>query len=134
MNSATAQLGHRRVPLAGKQCSVATSDKVFLSLRTNEAKVAKEQAPFALNAVYESLGQPPRTLGRAEVRALAGEVYKQAVHEIDHDDAIADEVETYRDSLAEATAYHLSEGASEKIAEIEAAIECPASERCSPGG
>jgi len=116
------------LPVAGEQCSVVISDKVFLSLRTKEAKVAKERFPLALNALtafYESLGQPPQALGRADVRALAGEIYKQAVHDIDHDDAIADEVEAYRDAFAEATDHHLSEGASEKIAELEAAIEMP---------
>jgi hypothetical protein len=37
------------------------------------------------------------------VRALACEICKQAVHEIDHDDAVADEAEAYRDAFAEAT-------------------------------
>ncbi|MBN9472393.1 MAG: hypothetical protein J0J10_26885, partial [Bosea sp.] len=50
---------------------------------------------------FESLSQPP--LGRADVRALACEICKQAVHEIDHDDAVADEAEAYRDAFAEAT-------------------------------
>ncbi len=48
------------------------------------------------------------------MRALAGEIYKQ-----DHDDAVAEEVEAYRNALAEATEHHLGEGASEKIAELE---------------
>jgi len=83
------------LPVAGEQCSVVIGDKVFLSLRTKEARVAKERFPLALNALnafYESLGQPPQSLGRADVRALAGDIYKQAVHEIDHDDARASEL------------------------------------------
>ena len=116
------------LPVAGEQYSVVVSDKVFLSLRTKEAKIARERFPLALNALnafFESLGQPPQALGRADVRALAGEIYKQAVSDIDHDDTVADEVEAYRDAFAEATVHHLSEGASEKIAELEAAIEMP---------
>lgn len=116
------------LPVAGEQYSVVVSDKVFLSLRTKEAKIARECFPLALaalNAFFESLGQPSQDLGRADARALAGEIYKQAVSDIDHDDAVADEVEAYRDAFAEATAHHLSEGASETIAELEAAIEMP---------
>jgi hypothetical protein len=41
------------------------------------------------------------------VRALACEICKQAVHEIDHDDAVADEAEAYRDAFAEVTERHL---------------------------
>jgi hypothetical protein len=37
------------------------------------------------------------------VRALACEICKQAVHEVDHDDAVADEAEPYRDAFADAT-------------------------------
>jgi len=54
------------LPVAGEQCSVAISDKLFLSLRTKEAKIARERFPLALNALnalnafFESLGQPPR--------------------------------------------------------------------------
>lgn len=59
------------------------------------------------------------------MRALAGEIYQQAVSDIDHDDTVAGEVEAYRDAFAEATQHHLSEGMSEKIAELEAAIEMP---------
>lgn len=116
------------LPVAGEQCSVVISDKVFLSLRTKEAKVAKERFPLALNALkafYESLGQPPQTLGPVQVRALAGEIYKQAVHEVDHDGAIAEEFQAYRDELASVTAQHLEAGESEKMAELEAAIEMP---------
>jgi integrase len=116
------------LPVAGEQCSVVISDKVFLSLRTKEAKVAKERFPLALNALtafYASLGQPPQALGPVQVRALAGEIYKQAVHEVDHDGTIAEEFQLYRDDLANVTAQHLDAGASETIAELEAAIEMP---------
>ena len=50
---------------------------------------------------FESPGQPP--LGRADVCALAGEICKQAISNIDHDDAVADEVEAYRYAFAETT-------------------------------
>ncbi|KRE04912.1 hypothetical protein ASE63_25205 [Bosea sp. Root381] len=116
------------LPVGGEQYSVVVSDKVFLSLRTKEAKIARERFPLALNALnvfFESLGHPPQALGRADVRALAGEIYEQAISDIDHDEAVADEVEAYRDAFAEATAHHLSAGKSEKIAELEAAIEMP---------
>ena len=116
------------LPAGDEHHSVVIGDKVVFSLRTKEPKVAKERFPLALNALnafFESLGRPPQSLGRADVRALAGEIYKQAVSDIDHDDAVADEVEAYREAFAEATQHHLSEGASEKIAELEAAIEMP---------
>uniref|UniRef100_A0A9E7ZM20 Tyrosine-type recombinase/integrase n=1 Tax=Bosea sp. NBC_00436 TaxID=2969620 RepID=A0A9E7ZM20_9HYPH len=116
------------LPVAGEQYSVVISDKIFLSLRTKEAKVAKERFPLALNALnafYESLGQPPQALGPVQVRALAGEIYKQAIHDVDDDSAIAEEFQLYRDKLAGVTAQHLDAGASEKIAELEAAIEMP---------
>ncbi len=48
-------------PVAGEQYSVVVSDKVFLSLRTKEAKIARKRFPLALNALnafFESLGQP----------------------------------------------------------------------------
>ncbi|MBN9467294.1 MAG: hypothetical protein J0J10_00835 [Bosea sp.] len=116
------------LPAGDQHHSVLVGDKVVFSLRTKDPKVAKERFPLALNALnafFESLGRPPQSLGRADVRALAGEIYKQAVSDIDHDDAVADEVEAYRDAIAEATQHYLSEGASEKIAELEAAIEMP---------
>lgn len=87
---------------------VVSRRKVVFSLRSKEAKVAKERFKLVLNALgtfFESLSQPP--LGRADVRALACEICKQAVHEIDHDDAVADEAEAYRDAFAEVTERHL---------------------------
>jgi integrase len=114
------------LPVAGEHHTVVVGEKVVLSLRTKEAKVAKERFPLALkalNAFFETLGQPPQALSRVQARALAGELYREAVSDIDHDDALADEVEAYRDEFRAATDHYQGQGADEKLAELEAAIE-----------
>jgi hypothetical protein len=106
--------------------SVVVGEKVVFSLRTKEAKVARERFPpalDALNAFFKSLGEPPQTLSRTDARALAGEIYRQAVQDIDRHDAIADEVEALRDELAESSAHYQREGEDEKSAELSAAID-----------
>jgi integrase len=114
------------LPVDGEHRTVVVGDKVVLSLRTKEAKVAKERFPLALNALntfFGTLGQPLQSLSRVEARALVGELYKQAVGDLDHDDALADEVEAYRDEVAAMADHHRSKGADEKLAELEAAID-----------
>lgn len=114
------------LPLDGEHHSVVVGEKVVFSLRTKEAKVARERFPpaiDALNAFFKSLGAPPQTLNRTDARALAGEIYRQAVQDIDRHDAIADEVEALRDELAESSAHYQREGEDEKSAELSAAID-----------
>ncbi|KPF65700.1 hypothetical protein IP69_17320 [Bosea sp. AAP35] len=114
------------LPVAGENHTVLVGTKVVLSLRTKEAKVAKERFPLALQALktfFETLGQPPQSLSRVEALALAGEIYKEAVSDIDTDDGVADEVEAYRGELAEAIDHHRRQGASEEMAELKAAID-----------
>lgn len=114
------------LPVAGENHTVLVGTKVVLSLRTKEAKVAKERFPLALQALntfFDTLGQPPRSLSRVEALALAGEIYKEAVSDIDTDDALADEVEAYRDEFQAAADHYQGQGAGEKLAELEAAIE-----------
>ncbi|WP_181300666.1 tyrosine-type recombinase/integrase [Bosea sp. 124] len=114
------------LPVDGEHHTVVVSDKVVLSLRTKEAKVAKERFPLALNALnafFETLGQPPQSLSRVQARALAGEIYKEAVSDLDHDDAVADQVEAHRDAFQAAADHYQGQGANEKLAELEAAIE-----------
>ena len=114
------------LPVDGEHHTVIVGDKVVLSLRTKEAKVAKERFPLALNALnafFGTLGQPPQTLSRVQARALAGELYKQAVSDLDHDDAVADAVEAHRDAFQAASDHYQGRGADEKLAELEAAIE-----------
>lgn len=114
------------LPVAGEHHTVVVGDKVVLSLRTKEAKVAKERFPVALNALnafFETLGKPPQSLSRVQARALAGELYREAVSDLDHDDALADEVEAYRDEFQAAADHYRGLGADEKLAELEAAIE-----------
>lgn len=52
------------------------------------------------------------TLSGSQVVAPAGEIYKDAVSEIDQDDAIAEEVEGYRDELKEGVTYYIGDGSS----------------------
>ncbi len=114
------------LPVAGEHHTVVVGEKVVLSLRTKEPKVAKERFPLALNALnafFETLGRPPQALSRVQARALAGELYKEAVSDIDHDDALADEVAAYRDEFQAAADHYQGQGAGEKLAELEAAIE-----------
>lgn len=114
------------LPVAGEHHTVVVGEKVVLSLRTKEDKVAKERLSVALNALYaffETLGKPPQALSRVQARALAGELYKEAVSDLDHDDALADEVEAYRDEFQAAADHYRGLGADEKLAELEAAIE-----------
>lgn len=114
------------LPVAGEHHTVVVGEKVVLSLRTKEDKVAKERLSVALNALYaffETLGKPPQALSRVQARALAGELYKEAVTDLDHDDALADEVEAYRDEFQAAADHYRGLGADEKLAELEAAIE-----------
>ena len=114
------------LPVADEQVAVSVTDKVYMSLRTKEAKVAKVRFPIALDALngfFASLAEPPQALGRAQVVALAGEIYKDAVNEIDRDNAIADAVESCRDEMAEDVAHYVRQGAPESSAELEAAID-----------
>jgi hypothetical protein len=56
--------------VAGEHHTVVVGEKVVLSLRTKEAKVAKERFPPALNALnafFETLGRPPQALSRVQM-------------------------------------------------------------------
>jgi hypothetical protein len=58
------------LPVAGEHHTVVVGEKVVLSLRTKEAKVAKERFPLALNALnafFETLGQPPQALSTVQM-------------------------------------------------------------------
>ena len=115
------------LPIACESVTVTISDKVYVSLRTKSAREAKERFQTALGrlaAYWDSLRVAPLALKPAEVKALAGESYRDAVEQLEGDYAYNDRIEAFVREYDEATQWHLDHGIDDPVAaEREASIE-----------
>jgi len=86
------------LPIAGDPVTVTISDKVYISLRTKSAREAKDCFQAALGrlaAYWDSLRASVHTLTPIEVKALAGEAYRDAVNKLDADYDFNDRIEAF---------------------------------------
>ncbi len=115
------------LPIAGESVTVTVSDKVYVSLRTKSAREAKERFQTALGrlaAYWDSLRIAPLALKPGEVKALAGESYRDAVKQFETDYDFNDQIEAFVQEYDQATQWHLDHGVDDpKLAERMASIE-----------
>jgi len=115
------------LPIDGESVTVTVSDKVYVSLRTKSAREAKDRFQIALNrlaAYWDSLRTSVQTLSPIEVKALAGETYRNAVDRLDADFDFNDRIEAFAQEYRDATQWHLDQGVDDpKVAERLASIE-----------
>lgn len=136
-----AQAKGRRVslPVAGEQHSVMIGEKVVLSLRTKDPETAKTRfrlAAQALGQYFEAIAKGPQPLTRTQRTALAGDIYREAVRDLETDDRFLDAIEATTTEFDADVAHHLgstpvnesldgipARPADEKAAELLAAID-----------
>ncbi len=137
-----AQSKGRRVslPVAGEHYSVTIGEKVVLSLRTKDPETAKIRFRLAVQALsqyFEALAQGPQPLTRTQRTALVGDIYREAVRDLEADDTFLDAIEATTAEFEAHVAHHLgkaddeiavdgsgpSKPADEKTAELMAAID-----------
>lgn len=126
------------LPVVDAHHTVVVGEKVVLSLRTKDPETAKirfRQATQALAQFFEAIAQWPSPLTRTQRVALAGDIYRDAVRELDTDDRVLDAIEATTSEFDANVAHHLgSPGeedpvlgpgrpADEKTAELLAAID-----------
>lgn len=131
----------RRVslPVAGEQHSVMIGEKVVLSLRTKDPETAKTRFRLAVQALgqyFEALEKGPQLLTRTQRTALVGDIYREAVRDLETDDSFLDAIEATTTEFDANVAHHLgstpadesldgipARPADEKTAELLAAID-----------
>ncbi len=114
------------LPINGESVTVTVSDKVYVSLRTKSAREAKDRFQIALNrlaAYWDSLRTVPVALTPIEVKALAGETYRNAVDRLDADFAFNDRIEAFAEEYNATTQVFIDKGYAPKVAERLASIE-----------
>jgi len=114
------------LPINGESVTVTVTDKVYVSLRTKSAREAKDRFQIALNrlaAYWDSLRAKPVTLTPIEVKALAGETYRNAVKRLDSDFDFRDGIETFVEEYGATTQSFIEEGYEPQVAERLASIE-----------
>ncbi len=130
----------RRVtlPVGDSHATVTLTEKVFVSLRTKDPETAKSRFRLAIHALdefFEALATGPRPLTRTQRAALVGDIYREAVRDLDTDDSMLDAIETITTEFEANVAHHLGKTsdepgldgagrpADEKTAELMAAID-----------
>ncbi len=114
------------LPIDGESVTVTISDKVYVSLRTKSAREAKDRFQAALNrlaAYWDSLRTEPLALTPIQVKALAGETYRNAVERLDTDFDFIDRTEAFAQEYAAATQILIDRGCTPKMAERLASID-----------
>lgn len=127
------------LPVAGEQHSVVIGEKVVLSLRTKDPETAKTRfrlAAQALGNYFDAIAKGPQPLTRTQRTALVGDVYREAVRDLDTDDNFLDAIEATTTEFDASVAHHLgmapadgsldgipARPADEKTAELLAAID-----------
>ncbi len=114
------------LPIDGESVTVTVSDKVYVSLRTKSAREAKDRFQIALNrlaAYWDSLRTVPVALTPIQVKALAGETYRNAVDRLDADFDFNDRIEAFAEEYNATTQVFIGKGYAPKVAERLASIE-----------
>lgn len=114
------------LPIDGESVTVPVSEKVYVSLRTKSAREAKDGFQIALNrlaAYWDSLRTEPLALTPIQVKALAGETYRNAVKRLDSDFDFRDGIETFVEEYGTTTQSFFEEGYEPQVAERLASIE-----------
>ena len=126
------------LPVADAHHTVVVGEKVVLSLRTKDPETAKirfRKATQALAQFFEAIAQGPSPLTRTQRVALAGDIYRDAVRELDTDDRVLDAIEATTSEFDANVTHHLGtpgeedpvlgagRPADEKTAELMAAID-----------
>ncbi|MCW6513072.1 tyrosine-type recombinase/integrase [Lichenifustis flavocetrariae] len=76
------------LPIGKTTVTTAITDKVFCSLRTKDAAIAKERFTLAYGSLAKQLAAlrtPPQVLTHKDIVALAGEVYRERADHFDAD-------------------------------------------------
>jgi integrase len=127
------------LPIGDAHATVTVTDKVFVSLRTKDPETAKTRfrlAAHALDQYFDALAKGPQPLTRTQRTALVGNIYRDAVRDLDGDDSFLDAIEATNTEFDANVAHHLgttpadatldgipARPADEKTAELLAAID-----------
>lgn len=112
------------LPIDGESVTVTVTDKVYVSLRTKSAREAKDRFQIALNRLatyWDSLRTVSVALTPIQVKALAGETYRNAVERLDADFDFDDRIEASARDDGAATQSFIDKGCPPKVAERRAA-------------
>lgn len=127
------------LPIGDAHATVTVTDKVFVSLRTKDPETAKTRfrlAAHALDQYFDALAKGPQPLTRTQRTALVGDIYREAVRDLESDDSFLDAIEATTTEFDANIAHHLGSApadelldgiparpADEKTAELLAAID-----------
>jgi integrase len=114
------------LPIADEAITVTISDKVYVSLRTKSARDAKKRFQTALGrlaAYWDSLRTEPLALTPVQVKALAGETYRNAVERLDADFDFGDRIGAFAEEYGATTQVFIEKGYAPQVAERLASIE-----------
>lgn len=82
--------------MADEHHSVMIGEKVVLSLRTKAPETAKTRfrlAAQALGNYFDAIAKGPQPLTRTQRTALVGDIYREAVRDLETDDSFLDAIE-----------------------------------------
>lgn len=126
------------LPIGDSHATVTVTDKVFVSLRTKDPETARTRFRLAMHALdrfLAALANGPQPLTRTQRTALVGDIYREAMRDLDTNDGFADAIEATTAEFDANVAHHLATTSDEdardgarqpadvKTAELMAAID-----------